>query len=78
MISPALFSVISMFFVIGVLILLVLVFLFWVVVRRRKAALRRDMEHDAELEVWHEGVCPVCLALYTAYQLRPLSLEAPL
>lgn len=68
----------SMFFVIGVLILLVLVFLFWVVVRRRKAALRRDMEHDAELEVWHEGVCPVCLALYTAYQLRPLSLEAPL
>ncbi len=67
-----------MLVVIGVLILLVLVFLLWVVVRRRKAALRRDVEHAASLEVWHEGICPVCLALYTANQLRPLSLEVPL
>lgn len=68
----------SMFVIVVVLILLVLVFLLWVVVRRRKAALRRDMEHAASLEVWHEVICPVCLMLYTANQLRPLSLEVPL
>ncbi|TME05555.1 MAG: hypothetical protein E6I80_16525 [Chloroflexi bacterium] len=68
----------SMLVVIGVLILLVLVFLLWRVVRRRKAAYRRDVEHAASLEVWHEGICPVCLGLYTANQLRSPSLKVPL
>jgi len=73
----------STFVIIVALILLVLVYLLWVAaVRRQKAARRRDQEIGEEigaaLEVWHEGICPVCLALYTANQLRPLSLELPL
>ncbi len=62
-----------------VLVLLVLVYLLWVVaVRRQKAARLRDQQMGTALEVWHEGICPVCLALYTANQLRPLSPEVPL
>lgn len=73
----------STFVILGVLALLVLVYLLWVVaVRRQKVARHRDQEiaeeKGAVLEVWHEGICPVCLALYTANQLRPLSLEVPL
>lgn len=73
----------STFVIIVALILLVLVYLLWVAaVRRQKAARRRDQEIGEEigaaLEVWHEGICPLCLALYTANQLRPLSLEVPL
>ena len=73
----------STFVIIVALILLVLVYLLWVAaVRRQKAARRHDQEIGEEigaaLEVWHEGICPVCLALYTANQLRPLSLELPL
>jgi hypothetical protein len=36
------------------------------------------MEAAASLEVWHEGICPLCLALYTANQLRMPSLKMPL
>jgi membrane protein DedA with SNARE-associated domain len=67
-----------MFVIIAVLLLLVLVFLLWVVVQRRRAARHREIENATSLEVWHEGICPVCLALYTASQLRPLSLEVPI
>jgi membrane protein DedA with SNARE-associated domain len=66
-----------MFVIIAVILLLVLVFLLWVVSQRRRAARHREMENAASLEVWHEGICPVCLALYTASQLRLLSLEVP-
>ncbi len=68
----------SLFVIMAVLLPLILVFLLWVVIRRRRAAQRHEMESAASLEVWHEGICPVCLALYTANQLRPLSPEAPL
>ncbi|GAC1562162.1 MAG: hypothetical protein NVS2B2_25910 [Ktedonobacteraceae bacterium] len=65
--------------ILGVLVLLVLAYLLWVaVVRRQKAARLRDQQMGTALEVWHEGICPICLSLYTANQLRPLSLEEPL
>jgi len=58
-----------------VLLLLVAVYALWVVAVRRQKAARRELEAGAPLEVWHEGICPVCLALYTANQLRPLTIE---
>ena len=60
--------------IIVVLILLVAVYALWVVAVRRQKAARRELE-GSTLEVWHEGICPVCLALYTANQLRPLTVE---
>jgi hypothetical protein len=36
---------------------------------------RRTTQYDVEgtaLELWHEGICPVCLALYAANQMRSL------
>src|SRR5438552_9468674 len=60
--------------IIVVLVLLVAVYALWVVAVRRQKAARRELEGSA-LEVWHEGICPVCLALYTANQLRPLTVE---
>jgi len=60
-----------------VLALLVLVYVLWVSALRRQKAARAELEamqteqnDAAALEVWHEGMCPVCLALYTANQLR--------
>ena len=60
-----------------VLALLVIVYVLWVIAIRRQKATRAELEamqteqHDAAaLEVWHEGMCPVCLALFTANQLR--------
>ena len=61
--------------VILVLVLFVAVYLLWVVAVNRQKAARRELEGAATLEVLHEGICPVCLALYTANQLRPLPLE---
>jgi hypothetical protein len=30
----------------------------------------------APLELWHEGICPACLALYTVNQLRsPIAVQ---
>jgi membrane-associated protein len=52
-----------------VLALLVIVFVLWVVAYRRQKAARHDAE-GAPLELWHEGICPACLALYTANHLR--------
>lgn len=61
--------------IILVLVLFVGVYLLWVVAVQRQKAARRELEGAATLEVLHEGICPVCLALYTANQLRPLPLE---
>jgi membrane protein DedA with SNARE-associated domain len=60
--------------IILVLVLLVVAYILWVVAVHRQKAARRELENAASLEVWHEGICPVCLALYTANQLRPLGL----
>ena len=60
--------------IILVLVLLVIVYLLWVVASRWQKAARVELEaaqqNAAALEVWHEGICPVCLALYAANQLR--------
>jgi membrane-associated protein len=60
-----------------VLALLVLVYVLWVIAVRRQKAARAELEamqteqnDAAALEVWHEGMCPLCLALYTANQVR--------
>ena len=60
-----------------VIVLLVVVYALWVVAVRRQKAARAELDavqaeqnNAAALEVWHEGICPVCLALYTANQLR--------
>jgi membrane protein DedA with SNARE-associated domain len=60
-----------------VLALLVIVYVLWVSAVRRQKAARAELEamqaeqyNAAALEVWHEGICPVCLALYTSNQLR--------
>jgi len=57
-----------------VLLLLVAVYVLWAVAVHRQKVARKELEGTA-LEVWHEGICPVCLALYTANQLRPLTIE---
>ena len=60
-----------------VIVLLVAVYALWVIAVRRQKAARVELEamqtkqdNAAALEVWHDGICPVCLALYTANQLR--------
>jgi membrane protein DedA with SNARE-associated domain len=60
-----------------VIVLLVVVYALWVIAVRRQKAARAELEamqtkqdNAAALEVWHEGICPVCLVLYTANQLR--------
>ena len=60
--------------IIVVLVLLVAVYALWVVAVRRQKAARQEL-NAASLEVWHEGICPVCLALYTTNQLRTLSID---
>jgi len=60
-------------FIILVLVLLVIVYALWVVASRWQKAARAELgeaQKAASVEVWHEGICPVCLALYTANQLR--------
>lgn len=58
----------------AVLALLVIVFALWFVAYRRQKVARQELD-AASLEVWHEGICPVCLALYSANQWRAISLE---
>jgi membrane protein DedA with SNARE-associated domain len=58
----------------AVLALLVIVFALWFVAYRRQKATRQELD-AASLEVWHEGICPACLALYSANQLRAIVLE---
>jgi len=66
-------------FILVVLALFVLVYALWAYASRRQRAARAEIAQAAQrneaqegeaLEVWHEGICPVCLALYAANQLR--------
>ncbi len=52
-----------------VLALLVIAFALWVVAYRRKKAAQGEIEGES-LELLQEGICPACLALHTANQLR--------
>jgi membrane protein DedA with SNARE-associated domain len=52
-----------------ILALIVIAFAVWVVAYRRKKAAHGEIE-GASLELLQEGICPACLALYTANQLR--------
>jgi membrane-associated protein len=60
-----------------VLLLLVTVYVLWAVAVHRQKVARRELEVDrgASAAVWHEGICPVCLALYTTNQLRPRTVD---
>jgi membrane protein DedA with SNARE-associated domain len=84
--SSALFALGRLFplggVILVVLALLVVVYILWVVAVRRQKAARAELEkmqseetNAAALEVWHEGICPVCLALYTANQLRSFTMD---
>jgi len=45
------------------------------VIRRRQKKDQPDVE-GTSLELWHEGICPVCLALYATNQMRlPVNVE---
>jgi membrane protein implicated in regulation of membrane protease activity len=63
-------------FILVVLALFVLVYALWAYASRRQraeiahAAQENEAQEGEALEVWHEGICPVCLALYAANQLR--------
>ncbi|HEX6109120.1 MAG TPA: VTT domain-containing protein [Ktedonobacteraceae bacterium] len=58
-----------------VLSLLLIIFAIWVVVHSRSKAVRSEVE-GAPLELWHEGICPACLAIYTVNQLRsPIAVQ---
>ena len=52
-----------------VLLLLLAIFALWVVIRRRHKKTQPDVA-GTSLELWHEGICPACLALYSANQMR--------
>ncbi len=52
------------------LVLLLAIFAVWIVVRHRRKTAQREVE-GTSLELLHEGICPVCLALYAANQLHP-------
>jgi hypothetical protein len=53
-----------------VLGLLVIAFVLWVVAYRWQKATRGNDVEGTLVELWHEGICSVCLVLYTANQLR--------
>jgi membrane protein DedA with SNARE-associated domain len=57
-----------------ILALFVAAYALWVVASRRQKAARQELD-AASLEVWHEGICPVCLALYTANQLNTETIQ---
>ncbi len=52
-----------------VLALLLVAYVLWVIASRRQKAARSEVD-AASCELLHEGICPVCLAIYTANQLR--------
>jgi hypothetical protein len=55
---------------------LLTIFAVWVVVRKRRRTAQYDVE-GTSLELWHEGICPVCLALYAANQIRsPINVDS--
>lgn len=65
-----------------VVALLVIVYVLWVVAIHRQKVARAESEaaqsDAAALEVWHEGICPVCIALYTASQIRVFDNQFPI
>jgi membrane protein DedA with SNARE-associated domain len=52
-----------------ILVLLAVVYALWVIASRRQKAAQSETGAEA-VEMLHEGICPVCLALYTANRLR--------
>lgn len=54
--------------------LLLITFALWYVAFRRQRMARQEVE-GASLEVLHEGICPVCLAIYAASQVVTFPLE---
>lgn len=65
-----------------IIALLFIVYILWIIAVRRQKTARATLEAAqiaqntaAALEVWHEGICPVCLALYTTNQLRTSSAD---
>jgi membrane-associated protein len=52
-----------------ILALIVIAFALWIVAYRRKKAPHSEIE-GASLELLEEGICPACLALYTANKLQ--------
>ncbi|MGZ3643090.1 MAG: DedA family protein [Ktedonobacteraceae bacterium] len=59
-----------------ILVVLLTIFAVWVIVRKRQKTAQPDVE-GTSLELWHEGICPVCLALYAANQMRsPVNVDS--
>lgn len=58
------------------LVLFLAIFAVWVVARHRRKKAQGEVEGTSP-ELWHEGICPVCLALYTANQLLPSITSEP-
>ena len=57
-----------------IIVLLVAVYGLWVVASRRQKATRTEVKAESA-EVWHEGMCPICLALYSANRLHTPSID---
>ncbi len=55
--------------VLVILALFVVAFALWLAAYRRQKAARLE-DDGASVELWYEGICPLCLALYTANQLH--------
>lgn len=58
-----------------VLLLLVITYILWIIAYRRNKAARQE-RGAASLELWHEGICPACLALYSLQRLSTGGVEA--
>jgi membrane protein DedA with SNARE-associated domain len=64
------------FVIVAVVILLSVVFALWAAAFRRQRTARNNLEAEAApVALLHEGICPACLALYAANQLRALSVD---
>lgn len=57
-----------------VLLLLVVVYILWMIAYRRNKAADQELG-AASLELWHEGICPACLALYSLQRLSASGIE---
>jgi membrane protein DedA with SNARE-associated domain len=52
-----------------IIVLLVLVYGLWLITSRRQKTASNDVKAESA-EVWHEGICPICLALYSTNRLH--------
>jgi membrane protein DedA with SNARE-associated domain len=57
-----------------VVVLVLVAFALWAIARYRQKSTRRERD-AAVLEMWHEGICPACLALSVISPLRPVATE---